>query len=263
VARRELSVAFPAWLLGHDPAKHIMAVSNIQSLSDNLARESRTLMMSPFYQGLFDTRISKGREAVSDYETTAGGGRLSASVDGSLIGRGGDIIVVDDPLTPDEARSDVQRQKVNDWFDNTLGNRLNNQETGAIIIVMQRLDLVAHVQERESWDVLKFPAIAEQDETYPIITPYGRKLIQRKSGEILQPTRMSLETAEKRRQANGYNFAAQYQQEPQPPSGLIVKREWLKFYGKKDKPEIFDQVIQSWDTAIKGTEASNYSVCTT
>jgi len=60
-----------------------------------------------------------------------------------------------------------------------------------------------------------------------------------------------------------YNFAAQYQQDPQPPSGNIVKRKWLKFYGPNDKPERFDQVIQSWDTANKDTELSNYSVCTT
>jgi predicted phage terminase large subunit-like protein len=60
-----------------------------------------------------------------------------------------------------------------------------------------------------------------------------------------------------------YNFAAQYQQNPQPPSGIIVKRGWLKFYGPNDKPEKFHQIIQSWDTANKDTELSNYSVCTT
>lgn len=60
-----------------------------------------------------------------------------------------------------------------------------------------------------------------------------------------------------------YNFAAQYQQNPQPPSGIIVRREWLKFYGPGDMPEKFDQKIQSWDTANKDTELANYSVCTT
>lgn len=60
-----------------------------------------------------------------------------------------------------------------------------------------------------------------------------------------------------------YNFAAQYQQDPQPPSGNIVKKKWLKFYGPNDKPERFSQVIQSWDTANKDNELSDYSVCTT
>jgi hypothetical protein len=83
---------------------------------------------------------------------------------------------------------------VNEWYDNTLRSRLNSQETGAIIIVMQRLhadDLVAHVQQTEAWEVLSFPAIAEQDETYRISTPYGNKQIQRRAGEILQPSLLS------------------------------------------------------------------------
>jgi phage terminase large subunit-like protein len=60
-----------------------------------------------------------------------------------------------------------------------------------------------------------------------------------------------------------YNFAAQYQQDPQPPSGIIVKREWLRFYDSNGKPDRFDQVLQSWDTANKDTELANFSVCTT
>jgi len=75
-----VSVAFPTWLLGHDPTKQILSVTYAQDLSDNFARKSRTVMTSPFYEGLFDTRLFKGREAVSDYETTDGGYRLSTSV---------------------------------------------------------------------------------------------------------------------------------------------------------------------------------------
>lgn len=162
------SVAFPAWVLGHRPWAQLLSVTYGQELSDSLARLSRRLMTSPFYEALFDTRLARGREAVSDYETTEGGFRLSTSVGGTLTGRGADIIIIDDPLKADEALSQVRRSAVNDWYDNTLRSRLNNQETGAIVIVMQRLhadDLVAHVQERDnSWRVLKFPAIAMQDD---------------------------------------------------------------------------------------------------
>jgi predicted phage terminase large subunit-like protein len=262
-----ISIAFPAWLLGHDPAKQILSVTYAQDLSDNLARKSRTLMTSAFYEALFDTRLSKGREAVSDYETTDGGYRLSTSVGGVLTGRGADLIIIDDPLKADDALSEPRRRSVNDWYDNTLRSRLNSQDKGAIIIVMQRLhadDLVAHVQKHESWDVLSFPASAEQDETYNLWTPYGRRRIHRKTGEILQPSLLSPTALEsQRRGMTEYNFVAQYQQDPQPPSGVIVKREWLKFYGPDDKPEKFDKIIQSWDTANKDTELSNYSVCTT
>jgi len=156
---------------------------------------------------------------------------------------------------------------VNEWCDNTLRSRLNSLETGAIIIVMQRLhadDLVAHVQEQERWDVLSFPAIAEQDESYSIAMPYGCKRIHRKEGEILQPALLSPATLEAQRRAmTDYNFTAQYQQNPQPPSGIIVKREWLRFYSPNEKPERFDQILQSWDTANKDTELANFSVCTT
>src|SRR5262249_24686688 len=238
-----------------------------QDLSDNLARRSRTLMTSPFYQALFDTRISKGREAVSDYETTAGGYRLSTSISGVLTGRGADTIIIDDPLKADDALSESRRRSVNEWYDNTLRSRLNSQERGAIIIVMLRLhadDLVAHVQERESWDVLSFPAKAKQDEMYDVLTPYGRRRIHRKTDEILQPTLLSAtRLADLQRGMTDYNFEAQYQQDPQPFSGNIVKEEWLKYYGPDEKPERFHQIIQSWDTANKDTELSDYSVCTT
>jgi len=256
-----VSVAFPAWVLGHDATKRLLSVTYAQDLSDNLARQSRTLMTSPFYQALFDTRILRGREAVSDYETTKGGNRLSTSVGGVLTGRGADIIVIDDPLKADDALSESRRRSVNEWYDNTLRSRLNNQEHGAIIIVMQRLhadDLVAHVREHESWDIMSFPAIAEQDEMYDVLTPYGRRRIHRKTDEILQPTLLSpTRLADLRRGMTEYNFAAQYQQDPQPPSGNIVKKKWLKSYGPEDKPDRFDQIIQSWDTANKDNELSD------
>jgi predicted phage terminase large subunit-like protein len=148
-----------------------------------------------------------------------------------------------------------------------LRSRLNSQENGAIIIVMQRLhadDLVAHVQEHEAWDVLSFPAIAEDDEVYEFSTPYGHRRVLRKKGEALHPELVSVRTLEQiRRAMTEYVFTAQYQQAPQPPSGVVVKREWLKFYSPAEKPPKFERVIQSWDTANKDTELANYSVCTT
>jgi predicted phage terminase large subunit-like protein len=166
------------------------------------------------------------------------------------------------------APSDARRLSVHSWYDNTLRSRLNRQDEGAIIIIiMQRLhadDLVAHLQETESWEVLSFPAIAETEACYELITPYGKRIIERKAGEVLHPKLLSASTLDMLRQSmNEYNFAAQYQQDPQPPAGLIVKRDWLKFYSDKDKPEAFHQIVQSWDTASKVTELSDYSVCTT
>jgi predicted phage terminase large subunit-like protein len=260
------SIAFPAWALGHNPSLQVLCVSYAQDFSDNLARASRKLMASPFYEGLFDTRISRNRDTVSDFHTTKGGFRFSTSVNGVLTGIGADLIIIDDALKADEALSDTRRNSVNQWYDNTLRSRLNNQETGSIVIIMQRLhadDLVAHVQETEDWEVLSFPAIAEQKETYKISTHYGRAIFSRAPDEILHPTFQSRAVLEGlRRSMTEYNFAAQYQQNPQPAQGLIVKRDWLKFYSPEEKPSAFDMILDSWDTAVKDTELSNFSVCT-
>jgi predicted phage terminase large subunit-like protein len=170
-------------------------------------------------------------------------------------------------LKADEALSEARRNNVNDWFDNTLRSRLNRQAEGAIVIIMQRLhvdDLVAHVQETEDWRVLSFAAIAEQDKSYEIRTPYHTSLFHRREGDILQPALTPRPILEALRKAmTSYHFAAQYQQNPQPPEGNIVKREWLKFYTPEEKPDDFGTILQSWDTAVKDTEVANFSVCTT
>ena len=125
------SIAFVAWLLGHDPAIQILAISYAQDLSDKLARDCRALITSPFYQSLFGTRLSSDRNAAAEFETTQGGYRLSTSVGGVLTGRGADVIIVDDPMKAGDALSDRRRQDVHDWYDNTLRSRLNRQEQDA------------------------------------------------------------------------------------------------------------------------------------
>ena len=172
------SIAYVAWFLGHHPAAQIICASYGQDLADKLARDCRTLMSSSWYQELFATRLL-GRGAVSDFITTQQGGRMSTSVGGMLTGRGADVIIIDDPLKPDEALSETQRTAVNDWYQNTLLSRLTDKETGCIIIIMQRLhqdDLVGHVTEREKWEILSFPAIAEERTVHTIESPLGNRL---------------------------------------------------------------------------------------
>jgi predicted phage terminase large subunit-like protein len=261
------SIVFPAWLLGHDPAAQILCVSYAQDLADKFSRECRILMSSPFYRALFGTRLSPLKQAVEEFVTTAGGYRLATSVGGVLTGRGADCIIIDDPLKPEEALSEALRQGVNDWYDNTLYSRLNDKARGAIVIIMQRLhedDLVGHVLGQEPWEVVSFPAVAEKNEDFIVETPYGRRRYRRKVGDVLHPERESLATLEFIRQTIGpYNFAGQYQQAPAPLGGGLVKAEWFKTYDPHQLPEKFEQVVQSWDTANKPTELSDYSVGTT
>jgi predicted phage terminase large subunit-like protein len=223
--------------------------------------------MSPWYRQMFPTRLALHRQAVQEFITTRQGYRLATSTGGVLTGRGADIILIDDPLKPEEALSEAQRQTANDWYDHTLYSRLNDKRHGVIVIIMQRLhedDLVGHVLAQEPWEVLSFPAIAEAEEAHQIETIWGPRCFARRQGEALHPDREPLETLEHIRRTIGeYNFAGQYQQSPAPLGGGLVKAEWFKRYGANERPESFDRILQSWDTANKATELSDFSVCTT
>src|SRR6516165_4188375 len=260
------SIAFPAWCLGHDPSAQIMSVSYAQDLADKLGRDSRSIMMSKWYRRIFPTRLAPQRQAVQEFITTRQGYRLATSNGGVLTGRGADIIVIDDPLKPEEALSDARRQAANEWYDSTLYSRLNDKRDGAIVIVMQRLhedDLVGHVLAQEPWEVVRFPAIAEEDETHLIEGYLESRCITRARGEALHPEREPLDMLEQIRRTIGeYNFAGQYQQTPAPQGGGMVKAAWFKSYMPNERPEEFDRIVQSWDTANKASELSDFSVCT-
>ena len=261
------SVAFPAWLLGHDPTTKIICASYGQQLSDDLARDCRQIMRSDWYRALFPgTRLKNDRQGVSFFETTAGGSRQATSVGGALTGFGADVVIVDDPTKPEEALSDVERAKANYWLSHTLMTRLNNKVTGKIILVMQRLhevDMIGYFLSLGPAKLVSFPAIAQEDESLEWRTPFGIRCHQRKEGEALHPEREPLAALEMLRMAMGTRmFSAQYLQMPAPPGGSIVKPEWFMRYDPADPPE-FDSVFQSWDTATKSGHLSDYSVCTT
>ena len=133
------SVALPAWWLGHSPSAQIICASYGQELSEKLSRDCLKVMASAWYQSLFSTRLSKSRQAASEFATVQGGCRLATSVGGVLTGRGGEVLIVDDPLKPDEALSATQRNAVNAWAINTLLSRLNDKNSGCIVVIMQRL----------------------------------------------------------------------------------------------------------------------------
>ena len=263
------SIAAVAWRLGLDPTANIICASYGQDLADKLARDTRTLLQSSFYQSIFPaTRLSPAKQSVNDFMTTRQGFRMATSVGGVLTGRGADLIIIDDPLKPDDALSETRRNAVNEWYDNTLLSRLNNKEEGTIIIVMQRRhqdDLVGYLQSRgEVWDVFSFPAIAQEDEQHVIQTPFGREVFRRKQGEVLDPSRENLDTLLRLKQSIGtYNFEAQYQQNPSPEGGAMIKRDWLRYYETEAPLPRFSYVLQSWDTANKSGELNDFSVCTT
>ena len=262
------SVAFPAWLLGHFPSKKVICASYAHDLATKHALDCRQVMQSPWYQEIFpNTRISQTRSAVNDFKTTSNGGRMAVSTGGGITGRGADILIIDDPLKPDEATSDVVRKSVNDWFDGTAYTRLDSKKDGAIIIIMQRLhldDLVGYVMEKGGWEIVNLPAIAEEETQHTFNTLFETRTVTREIGTALHAQRESLETlAIIRANMAEYLFYGQYQQAPVPMGGGMIKTDWLQRYSPEALPTSFELVIQSYDTASKVNNFSDYSVCIT
>ena len=260
------SVAFPAFLLGHDPTKRVIVASYGSDLAVKLANDFRTIINSPRYKSIFPgLQISRLKNTESEIVTTRGGFRLATSVDGSLTGRGGDIIIIDDPLKPSDASSNTKRDHVIEWFKNTLYSRLDDKQTGAIIIVMQRLhqdDLCGFLTKNGGdWVVLNLPAIALKDEQISI---GDGRVHERHAGDVLHPDReLETDLDHIRLELGGEIFAAQYQQCPLQPMGVMIKRDTIQRYDYLPIRTKSHYVIQSWDTAIKVEANNDYSVCVT
>jgi predicted phage terminase large subunit-like protein len=256
------SVALPAFALGKDPTRRIITVSYSDQLAKKHANDFRAIMRSAPYKKIFPrTRISPYKDTEAEIVTTATGHRLATSVGGTLTGRGGNLIIIDDPTKPQDAHSEAARNSLLQWYTNTLLSRLDDKSTGAIIVVMQRLhpeDLVGYLLEREGWEHLCLPAIAEEDAVVPL--GFGR-FHRRQAGDVLDPRREPLEELERLRSDMGsMDFSAQYQQAPVPHGGNMIKWAWFKFY---DKPPIFrtyDRIVVCWDTAQSSAELADYSV---
>ncbi|MCB9617761.1 MAG: phage terminase large subunit, partial [Sandaracinus sp.] len=255
-----------AFVLGHDPTRRIVCASYAQDLTAKHARDCRNVIESAWYKQLFPrTRIDPRKNTELEFETTARGGRLGTSVGGTLTGRGGNLILIDDPMKPSEAMSETRRAAVKDWYDSTLSSRLDHKTEGAIVLIMQRLhvdDLVGHVLGKGTpWTVLNLPAIAE-DEQEIEIGP-GRTY-KRGVDEILHPDHEPLSVLEDLKATMGSAaFSAQYQQRPVPPEGALVKRGWFRAFAKPPEKQKGDQIVQSWDTASKADRTSDFSVCST
>lgn len=271
------SIALPAFILGHNPRASIIVVSYSDELSSKIASKCKKVMESSWYQDAFPgTKLLK--KSINDFETTKGGDRYATSVNGTLTGRGADYIIVDDPIKPDDAKSDVIREKTNAWYGSTLCSRLNDQNEGKIIVVMQRLhedDFTGHLLNLDSdYKHIRIPAIAEEDEkwfTKSIITGEEILLKERKKNEPLHSERADLKILLGLKKSQGeYNFAGQFQQNPAPVEGCIIKEKWLQFY---DKEQLFENIknakikivdiFQSWDTASKAGKYNDYSACVT
>jgi predicted phage terminase large subunit-like protein len=240
-----ISEYFPAWYLGRNPYKNVIIASYGQELATDFGRKVRNIIANDVYQHVFPNIIlSQDSQASSRFHTNKGGAYYAVGVGGALTGRGGDLIIIDDPhKNREEANSEVIRKNIHDWFNSTLYTR---QAPGAAIVIVQtrwhEADLSGRLlaDKRGEWTILNMPAISDDEkalwpERYPI--------------PVLREIKQTIGTSE---------FEALYQQRPAPQEGAIFKKHWWKEY--TSHPTNLEKVIQSWDFAVKDKTGSDYTV---
>jgi predicted phage terminase large subunit-like protein len=257
-----ISVFFPIWLWTTKPSRRFMFVSYSEKLSTQHSVFRRSIIESEWYQKKWSSvfSLSRDQNVKSHYENSKRGTMFSTGMQATATGMGGDILIFDDPLNPEQAISQVEREAVNLRFDTTFRSRINDPATGVKIIIMQRLhelDLTGHVLARESsrWEHLSLPAIATRDEAWEF--PQSKKIVNQKAGDLLWAARLPQSFLDSQRVGMGsWAFNGQYQQTPAPLDGGIVKRQWVRFY--RQLPEKFEFMVQSWDCTFSGGSDNDF-----
>jgi phage terminase large subunit-like protein len=245
------SVAFPAWVWTQPydsptsgPGVPFLHASYAYSLALRDSVKCRRLIKSTWYRNLWGDRfhIIAEQDQKIRFQNSKGGERLITSVEASVTGEGGNIIIVDDPNNAREVLSDAIIKSTNEeWWDGAMPTRLNDQKTGAIIVIQQRLgerDLTGHILSKESsrWTHLVLPM--EYEPARSVVTKIGWKDPRTTEGELLWPERFgygevrSLEETLKK-----WRAAGQLQQRPEPAGGGIIRRDWWQLWppGGEDK----------------------------
>jgi predicted phage terminase large subunit-like protein len=258
-----VSIALPAWLLGRNPGIGIICASYSDELATKFSRDCRALLETPFYKRVFPgTKLNPKKASEGEFETTKRGSRLATSVGGTLTGRGGEVLIVDDPIKANDAESEVARKAAIEWFRNTALSRLDDPAESLVYVAMQRLhvDDLSGILIEQGWPSLVLPAIAVEAADYAIAED---EVHHRPAGELLQPERDSPEAIDElKREIGSRVFAAQYQQNPTPPDGNMIKAAWLGRYDRVPERNSFQRVVLSCDPAGKAGAHNDYTAIT-
>lgn len=254
------SVAWPAWVLGNNPSEQFLCTSYSGSLSIQHSVDCRLVMQSLWYRQTFpEIELTGDMNMKSEFKTTKRGHRIATSVGATSIGKGGNFLLIDDPVNPEQALSDTERTKANTYIDQSFMTRINNEDTGVVAMIMQRLnvdDSSGHLIEKGGWEHVVVPMEAE----IKTIIDFGKVQITREIGDLLDSKRMGKEAvAQKKIDLGSYAFAGQYQQRPAPLEGGMIELGWFKRY--KTAPTEGKRRIHSWDTAQKEKELNDFTAC--
>lgn len=220
---RITSERFPAYVLGQQPTTDVVSASATAQLAEKFGREVRNCISSQEYRNLFDTRLAEDSQAKGLWNTDQGGGYYAVGIGGALMGRGGELGIIDDPFaTWEDAQSELVREKAWDWYTGTFYNRI--RPGGSIIVIQHRMhedDLVGRLLQQQAaggdqWEVVELPATLEDP-------PW--------------PERYDRAALERIRQISGpRKWSALYLQNPTPDDGTFFLREWFEFFDPAKVP---------------------------
>ena len=247
------SYLFPAWMIGRKPEMKIIQATHTTELAVNFGRKVKNLLETEEYQEIFENcELSVDSKASGRWDTKSGGMYYAVGVGSNLAGRGGDLIVIDDPHSEQTAMSASGFENAWEWY--TAGPRQRLQPGGAIVLVQTRWsekDMTGNLIRQmtkdsmaDQWEVVELPAILPSGE--PTWPEFWKR-------EELEQVKASVPA---------YQWNAQYQQDPTAEELSILKREWWKVWEKDEVPNL-QYVIQSYDTAFSKRETADYSAITT
>jgi predicted phage terminase large subunit-like protein len=213
------SKRFPAWCLGRNPTRQIIAASYNSDLANDFGRNVRNIVAEPEFGQVFPgVALAADSQAANRMNTNHGGAYVAAGVGTAVTGRGAHIALIDDPFKDrEEADSERRRNTVWDWYRSTLYTRL--MPGGAIVLIQTRWhedDLAGRLleQEPDQWQVLELPAVSD-------------------TGQALWPEWYDKPALDRIKDTIGpREWSALYQQKPQPDEGTFFRREWFQTWGK-------------------------------
>lgn len=232
---------FPAWYLGTRPTHRVILACNTANLADDFGEMVRDLL-EEWGEPLFGVKVRQDRRAAGDWKLEQGGGMFCVGVGGALAGRGANLFLIDDPIkTPEEALNPSLLKKQADWFSAAARTRLEPDGVMALTATpWHSLDLSGRVMsgELKGWDILKIPALAEEDD-----------VLGRAPGEALWPERYPAEALEEARDDDPFWFEALYQCRPRPRDGTMFKAGWFDGKVVAGPPPDVTGRVRFWDRA--------------
>lgn len=261
-----VSVMWPAWEWGPRNLPHMRYISASHSLDisirDNM--RCRKLIMSDWYQARWPhVNLTGDQNAKTKFENTAGGFRQAAAA-GSITGARGDRVIIDDPHSVEGGASDAMRQSTVQWFLEAVPTRVNNPETSAIVVIMQRLhldDVSGVILDGDlGYDNLMIPMRFDPSRAKPSML--GLEDPRTEPGELMFPERFPLEVVERDERVMGpFAVAGQFDQRPRPRGGGIIENDWWQVWTEASFPP-FDFIVAAVDTAFTEKQENDPSAMT-